>query len=185
MKQIIARIILFFSGWKILGELDEEMRHSVVVAAPHTSNWDFPIALMAFWRMKLNVKYFIKDDYTKGLFGWFFRWTGAIGVNRGQRNNLIEYAIGLLKDDPTLSVLVTPEGTRSWVPKWKRGFYHIAKGANVPVTLGFVHYGKKRAGILSIVHLTDSFEDDMQKLQDFYNENTEGRYPEKWNPQIY
>ena len=185
MKLLIARFILFISGWRIQGELTDEMRHSVVIAAPHTSNWDFPIALMSFWRMKLHVKYFIKDEYTKGMFGWFFKWTGAIGVNRGQRNNLIEYAIGLLDNDPSLSVLVTPEGTRSLARKWKRGFYHIAKGADVPVTLGFVHYKKKRAGIMDMIHLTDSFEDDMQRIQDFYNEHTLARYPELWNPKIY
>ena len=85
-------------GWKVKAKVTEQTKHSVMIAAPHTSNWDFPIALAAFWIMGLDVKFFIKDDYTKGPFGWFFKWTGAVGVDRNKKkNNLTAFAIDLLK----------------------------------------------------------------------------------------
>lgn len=155
-----------------------------MIAAPHTSNWDFPIALAAFWIMGLDLKYFIKSEYTTGLFGWFFRWTGAIGVDRKKnRNNLTDYAIELLKAQPMV-LLVPAEGTRKAVEKWRTGFYRIATEAGVPISLGTLDYKHKEADILDVFHPTGDYEKDMAAVEKHYAE-INPKNPGGYNPSIY
>ena len=186
LKKFIARIFLWFMGWKIDDAVSPEVHHSVMVAAPHTSNWDFVFAILGFWIMGIEVRYFIKDDYTRSkLMGWFFRWTGAIGVDRSRRNNgLVGYAIELLQKSNNLVILVPAEGTRKWVDKWKLGFYHIALEAKVPISLGYLDYPNKRGGVLTVFTPSGVMEQDLQFIQEQYLPIT-GKHPENYNPQIY
>lgn len=186
MKKIIARFWFFVSGWKldVSPEIVAQARHSVMVAAPHTSNWDFIYAIFGFWLMDLPLKYFIKDSYTKSFLGWFFKWTGALGVDRSKRNNLVEHTVALLKQDNGLVILVPAEGTRKRVERWRKGFYVIAEKANVPISLGFLDYKNKIAGVGKVLHTSGNFEADMQAIQDFYTTKT-GKHPELYNPNIY
>ncbi len=159
-------------------------RHSVMVAAPHTSNWDFPFAIFGFWLMEIDVKYFIKDDYTKGPMGWFFRWSGALGVDRSQKNNLVEHTANLLKENSQLVILVPAEGTRTRVEKWRKGFYNIASEANVPISLGYCDYPRKEAGVGKLVYPSGNYKGDMEIIQQFYADKR-GKIPENYNPKIY
>lgn len=159
--------------------------HSVMVAAPHTSNWDFPFALAGFWMMELPVRYFIKDFYTKGPWGWFFKWTGAIGVNRKKaKNGLTEFAIEQLKKNDPMVILVPAEGTRKRVEKWKTGFYRIAQEVQVPISLAYLDYQKREGGVLTVFEPSWNFEQDMEFIQKQYH-GISGKFPEKYNPQIY
>lgn len=155
-----------------------------MVAAPHISNWDFPIALFAFWKMKIPFRYFIKDTYTKSIIGWLFRWTGAIGVNRKMKNNLVEYAANLLKQNKEMVILVPAEGTRKRVERWKTGFYHIAQLASCNITLGFADYANKETGVLKVLKPTGNFEQDMKIIEETYK-GIKGKFPELFNPKIY
>lgn len=184
MKKFLARIFLFIFGWKLDISDAPKVTRSMCVAAPHTSNWDFPFALAAFWCMGINIKYFIKSAYTKSLFGFFFKWTGAIGVDQNQSNNLVEYGTQLFKENKELMLLSTPEGTRGKVDKWKTGFYHIALNANVPITLGYIDYKNKTAGLKQGFLPTGNFEEDMKRIQDFYLDKS-GKFPENYNTNIY
>lgn len=184
MKKALANFFFWIMGWKMKAKITDQMRHSVMVAAPHTSNWDFPMALASFWIMGLDLKYFIKNDYTKGPFGWFFKWTGAIGVDRSKtKNRLTEYAIELLKEHKMV-ILVPAEGTRKAVEKWRTGFYHIALEANVPISLGTLDYKKKEADIIGVFEPVGDFEKDMQFIQEQFLDITP-RHPENYNKQIY
>ncbi len=184
MKKITAIFILFLTRWKTRYSSECKVDKCVMIAAPHTSNWDFFFTMAVFWKLDIDIKFFIKDSYTKGLHGAFFRSLGAIGVDRNKKNNLVEYASHLLLDANKLVLLVPAEGTRAKVDKWKKGFYHIAKKAEVPVVLGYLDYPKKIAGIEKLIHLTDSFENDMQFIQDYYQDKV-GKRPENYNTQIY
>jgi 1-acyl-sn-glycerol-3-phosphate acyltransferase len=187
MKVALANFFFWISGWKLRIEHIPmaSLKKTVMIAAPHTSNWDLPYSLAAFWLMKLDVKYFIKDMYTKSIFGWFFKWTGALGVSRKKtKNNLVEYSIDLLRSREALVLLVPAEGTRKRVEKWRSGFYHIAKGAEVPVALGYLDYKKKEAGILEVYQLTGDLETDMHHIQEAYRPIS-GKYPELYNSEIY
>jgi len=172
-------------GWKVTARVKPAMAHSVMLAAPHTSNWDFPMALAAFWYMGLDAKFFIKDNYTKGPFGWLFRWFGAIGVDRSKKKNkLTDHAIKLLEEKDQLVILVPAEGTRKAVEKWRTGFYRISREAQVPISLGYLDYKKKEAGVGDPFMPTGNFEEDMTRIQEFYRP-IHPRHPEGYNPEIF
>lgn len=177
-------MVLFVSGWTSSYKTDFNKDRCVMVAGPHTSNWDFLYAMAIFWKHNVNVKFFIKDSFTKGISGGFFRWMGAVGVDRSKKNNLVDYAISLFDENEKLVMLVPAEGSRKRVDKWKKGFYHIASGANVPVALGYLDYKNKIAGVDKMMNLSGNFEADMKIMEDFYKTKT-GKYPELYNPSIY
>ena len=154
------------------------------MASPHTSNWDLVFALGVYWLEGINAKFLIKNSYTGGFFGFFFKWLGAIGVDRSKHNNLVDYSVELFKTREKLVLMVPAEGTRERVEKWKTGFYHIAKNADVPVSFGFLDYGKKLAGVGDVYKLTGVFDTDMQYIQDYYTK-IEPRHPEKYNKKIF
>lgn len=184
MKKLIARFVFWIKGWKTeLTDL-ETAKRSVMIAAPHTSNWDLVYMLGVLWLHKLPVKFFIKDAYTKGLYGGFFRWLGGIGINRKEAGNRVKTAANLFEKQEELTIIIPPEGTRKRVDKWKKGFYHIAKTAQVPVSFGFLDYKEKIGGVGGYINLSDSFEDDMEKIQEFYMTKT-GKFPELYNKVIY
>ncbi len=184
MKKIIAKLVFLITGWKWQYDNEFNVKKCVMIAAPHTSNWDLVYAMATYWRYGVKAKFFIKDSYTKGIHGYFFKKMGAIGVNRNKRNNLVDYAVKLFKENDEFVLLVPAEATRKRVAKWKKGFYYIAKKANVPVALGFLDYKNKISGVGGLVTLTDSFEKDMEKIQDFYKDIT-AKFPENFNKKIY
>lgn len=185
MKKILGHIFLGILGWKVTAKVTEKMKHCVMIAAPHTTNWDFPIALGAFWVMGVDLKFFIKDNYTKGLFGWFFKSLGAIGVNRENRKNgLVQHAVNLLKERKELVIMVPPEGTRKPVDKWKLGFYHIAVTAEVPIGLGYLDYDKKEAGVANVFDPVGIVEQDLKYIQEIYRP-IKGKNPEWYNTEIF
>ena len=184
MKAIIGKAILKIMGWKSIYPKEFQTNKFVIIAAPHTSNWDLLFALAVFWKMKIPMKYFIKDSFTKPPHGWFFKMMGAIGVDRKKTGNLVHHAAATIKRMDKIALMVPAEGTRSYVKKWKTGFYHIAKKANVPVALGYLDYKNKIAGVGDLVYLTDSFEKDMQLIEDFYKD-IQGKHPEKFNTKIF
>lgn len=184
MKKLIARFVFWITGWKTeLTDL-EVAKRSVMIAAPHTSNWDLVYMMGVLWLHEMPVKFFIKNSYTKGLHGGYFRWLGGIGINRKEAGNMVETAAQLFKEKEQLIIIIPPEGTRKRVDKWKKGFYHIAKTAQVPVSFGFLDYKEKIGGVGGYINLTDSFENDMEKIQTFYKTKT-GKFPEFYNEEIY
>lgn len=184
MKQFLGSFILFISRWKDDYDTKYKVDKCVMLAVPHTSNWDLMFALAVYWKNGVNAKFLIKDSYTKGALGSIFKWLGALGIDRSQHTNFVEYAVDLLKKSEKLVLLVPAEGTRKRVEKWKTGFYHIASQANVPVALGFLDYKNKVAGVGGLYKLTGEFEVDMANIQTFYLSKT-AKHPELYNKQIY
>ncbi|MDA8566677.1 1-acyl-sn-glycerol-3-phosphate acyltransferase [Schleiferiaceae bacterium] len=183
MKYIISKIALWLIGWEVVAseEVVKKAKNTVTIAAPHTSNFDTFLALATFWQMKLPMKFLIKDFYTRWYFFGLITWLGGIGVNRSQRNNLVDVSAQLMISGK-INLIISPEGTRSRTDKWKSGFYYIAKKANVDISLGFVDYKNKRAGVEKIITPT-TLEETKAKLTDFYKD-IQGKYPEKFNPNI-
>ena len=184
MKKLIAKFVLFIFGWKADYPDSFKVPKTVMLASPHTSNWDIVFALAVYWLEEIDAKFLIKDNYTKGFFGFFFKWLGAIGVDRSKNNNLVDYSIELFNTKDNLVLMVPAEGTRKRVERWKTGFYHIGKNANVPISFGFLDYKKKLAGVGDVYLLTGDFEVDMQKIEDFY-QSIEAKYPELYNKKIF
>jgi 1-acyl-sn-glycerol-3-phosphate acyltransferase len=184
MKRFLGKLVLKVFGWKSYYPENFRTAKCVMIAAPHTSNWDLLFALAVFWERSVPVKYFIKDSFTKGIHGLFFKWLGAIGVDRSKKGNLVDYAADVINAHEQITMMVPAEGTRSRVEKWKTGFYHIATQANVPVALGYLDYKNKIAGVGDLITLTGNFEEDMKKIEVFYS-TIPAKYPDLYNKKIF
>ncbi|MDY7394227.1 1-acyl-sn-glycerol-3-phosphate acyltransferase [Aureibaculum sp. 2210JD6-5] len=184
MKKLLGSFILFLFGYKSVYHPNFRVDKCVMLGAPHTSNWDMLFGLAIYWKANIKAKFFIKNFYTRGLHGYFFRWLGGIGVDRSKHNNMVDYAVNLFNNSDKLALGVPAEGTRKRVDRWKTGFYHIAIKTNVPVCLCFVDFKKKIAGVGEVLYLSGDFEKDMTIIQDFYKDIT-GKHPENYNKKIF
>nr|WP_205500982.1 lysophospholipid acyltransferase family protein [Rufibacter sp. SYSU D00308] len=164
----LAKVIFKVFGWKLNGSMPPDIKQAIMVAAPHTSNWDFVFARAAFYLMDVPVKLTIKKEAFFFPMGALLRSMGAVPVDRKKNNNLVAAMIDIFKTHEEMVMLVTPEGTRKYQPRWKKGFYHTAVGAGVPILLGYLDYAKKEAGIGPTIYPTGDFDADMQKILAFY-----------------
>jgi len=165
----ICTAILRADGWRIEAGLPEGLSKCVLIAAPHTSNWDFVYLLLASFALRLNIYWMGKAS----LFGWPFgalmRWLGGIAVDREQSGNLVAASVEALKNaEGPVQLVVPPEGTRSRVRRWKTGFYYIAVGAELPILPAYLDFGQRRLGLGPVFHPTGDIERDMPQIQAFY-----------------
>ncbi len=182
MLKLIARLIFFFSGWKIDPASKHTIRRAVMTAAPHTSNWDIVYTLAVFYRLELPIKFTIKKEWIRSPLGPMLRSLGAVPVDREYRNgkkvSMVQVMIELFDQYDDIIMLVTPEGTRQYAPEWKTGFYHVAQGANVPILMGYIDYENKIAGTGPTFRITGNIEEDIERIKDFYRP-IQGRHPER------
>ncbi|PTX20110.1 1-acyl-sn-glycerol-3-phosphate acyltransferase [Pontibacter mucosus] len=177
--KFISKLIFKVAGWRLEGNLTPENRRCVMVAAPHTSNWDFIYARAAFYLMGAPIKYTIKKEFMKFPFGPLLKAMGAIPIDRSKNTRMVDAMIKIFEENPgDICVMVTPEGTRKYQPRWRRGFYYVALGAKVPIVLGYLDYAKKEAGIGPTIIPTGDIEADMEKILAFYRTKT-GKFPEQ------
>ena len=163
--------IAFFrlAGWRIVGKLPPEASKSVLIAAPHTSNWDLPYTLMVAFALGLNVCWMGKTSIFKPPFRGMMRWLGGIPVDRSQSNNLVAASSAAIRQAVgPLQLIVPPEGTRSGTRFWKTGFYYIAAGAGVPIVMAYLDYSKKVGGLGPVFKTTGDIEADMTAIKAFY-----------------
>ena len=178
LLRFVSWIYLKCIGWTYHGAPPKETKY-IVLAGPHTSNWDFPLMISmasligakAYWMGKKNIFVF-------GL-GWFFKWMGGIPIDRSKSNDLVSQMVAHFENADELCVLIPPEGTRRRREKWKTGFYHIAKQANLPMVLSYIDYKKKTGGFAEVYWPTDDLEADMRYIQNFYAEKNP-LYPEEF-----
>ncbi len=173
-------LIFKLHGWKIVGTVPPEIKKAVVIAAPHTSNWDFVYALAIFRLCHLKVRYLIKKELNFFPLSILLKNTGAIPVDRSKKHNLTEDVIARFNDTDELFITIAAEGTRKRVDKWRSGFYHAALGANVPILPGYLDFKRKEGGFGPAIYLTGNKEEDMAKFRAFYADKT-GKYPALFN----
>lgn len=149
-----------------------------MVAAPHTSNYDYPIALATLYTCGVHVRFLGKKSLFKFPLGILMRATGGIPVDRSKHTNMVEAMIKMFEQHDDLILMIPAEGTRSYVKEWKSGFYHTAMGAKVPIVMGYLDYGKKVAGFGDLFYPTGDYQKDLQGIQNFYRQFT-ARHPEK------
>ena len=161
---------LRLTGWKVVGELPANAAKSVLIAAPHTSNWDLPYTLMVCFALRLNVYWMGKSSLFKPPFRGLMMWLGGIPVVRSQSNNLVQDSSNAIKQaSGPLQLIVPPEGTRSGTRYWKTGFYYIAEAAGVPILLAYLDYEKKTGGLGPVFQTTGDVEADMLTIKAFYS----------------
>ena len=174
-------ILLFkLNGWKVVGIVPPEIKKAVVIAAPHTSNWDFVYALAIFRLLKLNVRYLIKKEHFRFPLSILLKNTGGIPVERSKKQSLTDQIIQKFNAADNLLVAVPAEGTRKRVEKWKSGFYYAALGANVPILPGYLDFKKKEGGFGEPIYLTGNKTNDLAKIRAFYVGKT-AKYPKLFN----
>ncbi len=160
---------LKITGWKIEGSLPASASKSVLIAAPHTSNWDLPYTLMVAFALRLNIYWMGKAEIFRPPFRGLMRWLGGIPVARETANNLVAAsAAAITAADSPVQLIVPPEGTRSKRREWKTGFYHIAVTAQVPIVLAYMDYGKKISGLGEIFVPTGDVDADIAAIKAFY-----------------
>lgn len=172
--RFFARIIFALTGWKYNNSLPPDIKKCVMIAAPHTSNWDFFYTRVAFVLMDIPVKFTIKRSYLRFPYGPLIRHLGGIGIDRrpkkegDERPSMVQVMADLFKEYDELIMLVTAEGTRSRTTHWKTGFYHIAAQANVPIALGYLDYKKKEAGVWKVIYPSGDMNKDMREIMAYY-----------------
>ncbi|MDA9091022.1 lysophospholipid acyltransferase family protein [Porticoccaceae bacterium] len=167
--RVISRIILKIIRWRVVGSIPTDQRKYVLIVAPHTSNWDFVLFVLAVSVLRLKPSVLIKSTLFIGPLGWFLRYCGAIPVNRSQANSLVSYIASIYQEHEDFVLIVTPEGTRSPNANWKRGFHHVATAAQVPILIVYVDSVIKTIGIEGVMEPTDDIEGDIIKLKNFFD----------------
>lgn len=157
------------AGWKIEGSLPEGIDKCVLIAAPHTSNWDLPYTLMVAFALNLRIYWMGKQSIFRWPFGALMRWLGGLAVDRAKSSNVVAASAQAIRDaDGPLQLVVPPEGTRGKTRQWKTGFYHIAITAQVPIVLAYMDYQRKVSGLGSVFQPSGDVEADMEAIKAFY-----------------
>jgi 1-acyl-sn-glycerol-3-phosphate acyltransferase len=157
------------TGWKVEGTLPTNGQKSVLIAAPHTSNWDLPYTLMVAFSLRLNVYWMGKHQLFRFPFRGIMMWLGGIPVTRETKNNVVAASVAAIQAaDGPLQLIVPPEGTRNHNRYWKTGFYYIAVGAQVPIVMAYMDYQRKISGLGPVFQPTGDLEADMLAIKAFY-----------------
>ncbi|NPD46695.1 MULTISPECIES: 1-acyl-sn-glycerol-3-phosphate acyltransferase [unclassified Lentimicrobium] len=175
----ISGLVLKLWGWKVKGKRPD-LKKFVFIAAPHTSNWDFPIGRLSTSVMGIDNKVLMKKSWFFFPLGYIFRWLGAMPIDRSKSGTVIDHILGLFEENDEFVFAITPEGTRSYVEFWKTGFYTIALRANVPLVLGYLDFVKKETGVGPTIYLSGNKDADFEKIMQFYR-TIGAKYPEKFN----
>ena len=176
MKKLLARVFLGLTGWQAEGEKPAPRRY-VLIAAPHTSNWDLPYLLAFAWLYGIRISWMGKHQLFRPPLGGLVRALGGVPVRRDRRGDMVSQMAGVIDRSESICLVVPAEGTRSYVPHWKSGFYHIARTANVPIVLSYLDYSRRLGGFGPSILPTGDIRSDMEEIRNFYSDK-QGKYPE-------
>jgi 1-acyl-sn-glycerol-3-phosphate acyltransferase len=178
--RFIANLLLRLGGWRAEGAPPATDKY-VLIAAPHTSNWDFVWTLALAGHYGIRIRWVGKHTLFRFPFGWFMRALGGIPVRRDKRQSFVNQMAELFDRDGPLCLVVAVEGTRGYAPHWKSGFYHIARTARVPILMGYLDYGRMRGGFGPLVEPTGELHRDMNSFRAFYADKV-GKFPQRSSP---
>ena len=164
----LGRAILRAFGWRMVGGFPD-IPKAVVIAAPHSSNWDGLLGFGAKFGMGVKLSILGKDALIWiPLLGRILRWQGVIPVDRSAPHGVVGQAAQAIRDADRMWYAIAPEGTRKWVERWKPGFWHIARNAGVPVIPAYFDYANKVIGIGPPFELSDDMHADIARIQRWY-----------------
>lgn len=166
-----GRMALRWLGWRITGNLPDEPR-LIVIAAPHTSNWDWAIAMVAMLALGVRINYLIKHTAFVWPLSLVLRGTGGIPIDRTAPVGLVEDVVARIRSAERIIVVITPEGTRSRVESWKTGFLRVAELAQVPIVQVAWHYPDRLLHIGPVVEQTGDHENDIARIRSYYRQFT-------------
>ncbi len=179
MLALLSGLILRLMGWKITSVIPPGTKKCVIAVAPHTSYWDFVIGRLAYWLLGVKASFLIKKEVFRFPVKGLLMHMGGIPVDRGRGNRMIEQVVAQFDKSESLFIVITPEGTRKPVRQWKKGYYYIARQAQVPIALGYLDYAKKEGGVGKVIFPNGDMEEQMKEIMEFYRDMTP-KHPEKF-----
>ncbi len=181
----LAAAVLRLLGWQIHFDGLPALQ-GVLIVYPHTSNWDFPVMMLAKWTLGIPVSFWCKDSLFRiPLFGPWLRWIGGVPVQRTASRGMTRQAVDLLeqhrREGSYCWLGLAPEGTRKLLPGWRSGFYRTAQGADVPLCLVRVDYARRDIRACDFIRLAGDEKADMQRIVAVY-EGVQGCVPGRAAP---
>lgn len=181
LLRLFARFYLWVGRWRLEGEKPDHPKY-VIIAYPHTSNWDFIYMKFCASIMGIELSWMGKKElFSPRPWGWFMKWLGGVPIDRSAAHGVVGEMVQALKNADALVLGVPASGTRRKTEHWRSGFYHIARQADVPIVLSDLDYGRKRARMGKVIMPTGDIVKDMETIRKWYGD-TQGRDPSKMTP---
>lgn len=180
MTSAICRGVLRLFGWKLTGEPPQVPKY-VAVVGPHTSNWDLPLLLTMACAYGVRMSWMAKAAIFRGPLGPIMRWLGGIPVRRDAAQNVVAQLVDRFAESDRLVLAIAAEGTRSYADFWRSGFYHIARGAGVPIATPYVDYARKIGAFGPTIVVSEDVVADMDQIRRVY-ESAVGKRPHLQGP---
>ncbi len=172
------KFLFWLKGWKVHPN-KPDIKKAVIIVLGHTSNWDFVNGSVVGDFFDMDIKFTIKQSWVRFPFKNAMLKMGAFPIRRDLKENFVKQVVNKFNESKSFYLSITPEATRNPNANWKTGFYHIAKGANVPLVLGFIDYNKKLAGFGPCINITGSYEETLKEMIDYYK-TISPKFPEKF-----
>jgi 1-acyl-sn-glycerol-3-phosphate acyltransferase len=179
-RLFLAKVVNFLFGWKAVGPFPQHRKY-VMIAAPHTTNWDLLFLLSCAWASGVPVSWMGKHQIFRWPVAGLFKALGGVPVRRDRRNDLVAQMAAIFAERDEFVLVIPPEATRSRVDFWKSGFYRIAIAADVPIHFGYLDYPTKTGGFGAFLKPTGDIKADMDVLRAFYADKV-GKNPEWFGP---
>jgi len=183
LRRLVSRVYWAVSRWRLVSEPAPD-RPTVLIGAPHTSNWDFVLMLGIAWRLGIDVRWLGKKSLFAGWRGPIMRALGGIPVDRSDPGRVVGEVVDRVHSGEVFGLVVTPDGTRGANEYWKSGFYRIARETGMPVTLGFVDRTTMTTGLGPTVDLTGDIPADMDRIRAFYADKAGVRPERRTEPRL-
>jgi 1-acyl-sn-glycerol-3-phosphate acyltransferase len=180
LPSAVGGLYLRLRGWRVEGDLPP-IPKAVIIAAPHTSNWDLVFMLAVSWVLGARPSWLGKRELFAGPLGWLMRRLGGLPIDRSVRANAVEQVVRRFAESERLFLAVPPSGTRSRASHWRSGFYYMARGADVPIVCAYLDYRRKVGGIGPMIRPSGDVVSDMNVVREFYAGVT-AKYPELTTP---
>lgn len=191
LKVGLGKLVLkLMGGWKIEGDMPRDINKFIIIAADHTSNWDFVVGMAVKWILRLKANFFAKHSLFFFPLGAMMRALGGVPILRSKSGNRVQQIVDDINQRDHFALVIAPEGTRSKVARWKTGFYHIARGTEIPVVPVGFDFTNRKIVIGKPMDMTGDICQDFQKMHQFFVP-FKGRYPELGcnepaeNPEVY
>ncbi len=163
----VARVLLAAAKWRIEGEFPRRGK-MVAIVAPHTSNWDFVVGILAVFAIGIRVRFLGKHTLFNPLLGWLMRWLGGTPVVRETPQGAVAEAVAFIDSEPAVFLAIAPAGTRTRGTPWRSGFYRIAHAARVPILPVVLDGGRRTIRLLAPLEPSGDYEADLPRLQALY-----------------
>ena len=167
IRRLLARAFWTFSKWKLVTE-PAPNRPTILIGAPHTSNWDFVVMLAIAWRLRVDVHWLGKHSLFTGWRGPIMRGLGGIPVDRSDPSKIVDEVVGRIRKGEVFALVITPDGTRGGHTHWKSGFHRIAMATGMPVTLGYLDTTTHTTGLGPTLEMSGDIAADMDRIREFY-----------------